>query len=38
MHKLAKKEGLIALEIYPINLIKNGEKIGVFFVEEIFYE
>ena len=38
MHKLASKEGLIALEIYPINLIKNGEKIGVFFVEEIFYE
>ena len=36
LHKLAKKEGLIALEIYPINLIKNGEKIGLFFVEEGF--
>ena len=36
MHKLAKKEGLIALEMFPINLIKNGEKIGVFFVEEGF--
>tara|TARA_B110000977_G_scaffold131998_1_gene168069 strand:- start:10601 stop:13081 length:2481 start_codon:yes stop_codon:yes gene_type:complete len=36
LHKLAKKEGLIALEIFPINLIKNGEKIGIFFVEEGF--
>jgi hypothetical protein len=36
LHKLAKKEGLIALEMFPINLIKNGEKIGLFFVEEGF--
>ena len=36
LHKLAKKEDLIALEIFPINLIKNGEKIGIFFVEEGF--
>ena len=32
----AKKEDLIALEMFPINLIKNGEKLGVFFVEEGF--
>ena len=36
MLKLAKKEGLIALEMFPINLIKNGQKIGLFFVEEGF--
>tara|TARA_B100001093_G_scaffold520448_1_gene616055 strand:+ start:4979 stop:7450 length:2472 start_codon:yes stop_codon:yes gene_type:complete len=36
LHKLAKKEKLIALEMFPINLIKNGEKLGVFFVEEGF--
>jgi hypothetical protein len=36
LHKLAKKENLIGLEIFPINLIKNGEKIGIFFVEEGF--
>ena len=36
MHKLVKKEGLIPLEMYPINLIKNGQKIGLFFVEEGF--
>ena len=36
LHKLAKKEDLIALEMFPINLIKNGEKLGVFFVEEGF--
>jgi hypothetical protein len=36
LHKLAKKENLIGLEIFPINLFKNGEKIGIFFVEEGF--